>query len=171
MRLLTFLSCSFLLFSCSHSHSPALNEKQEVQKIHSILDNWHAAAATADEDTFFGTMTDSAIYLGTDKTERWLRDELKEWSAEYFERDKAWAFTASNREVYFSKDGRTAWFEELLDTWMGPCRGSGVLSYSNGDWKLEHYNLAVLIDNDDIQAVIDVTQQPNVPLDSLPDSQ
>ena len=46
----------------------------------------------------------------------WLRDELKEWSNKYFERESAWAFTPKNRLVYLSANGETAWFEELLDT-------------------------------------------------------
>jgi hypothetical protein len=145
--------------------------KEASTSIHSILDDWHMAAATADEEKFFGTMSEEAIYLGTDKTERWKRDELRQWSTRAFERDTAWAFTSYDRELYFSEDGRTAWFEELLETWMGPCRGSGVLMYRDSLWTLEHYNLAMLIDNDDVQAVLEVIQQQDEQPDSQPDSQ
>lgn len=109
----------------------------------------------ADADAFFGAMPEDGIYLGTDKSERWKRDELRKWSEGAFKRDTAWAFTASDRVVYFSEDGKTAWFEELLDTWMGPCRGSGVLTLSSDRWMLVHYNLAMLIDNDDVSAVLE----------------
>ena len=30
------------------------------------------------------------------------------------------------RHIYTSKSGDFIWFDELLDTWMGACRGSGV---------------------------------------------
>ena len=125
-----------------------------VTAISGMLDNWHKAAATADEDTFLGSMTKDGIYLGTDASERWLRDELKEWSAKYFERDSAWDFKPHSRNIYFSKDSKTAWFEEKLDTWMGECRGSGVVVQTNEGWKIKHYNLAVTISNDKIQDFI-----------------
>lgn len=128
----------------------------DQQKINSLMDAWHKAAATADEDVFFGSMAENAIYLGTDDSERWLRDDMKEWSKEYFDRDSAWDFTPSAREIYFSEDGQTAWFEEKLATWMGPCRGSGVVSMINGEWKLRHYNLAVTVPNDKIKSFIEL---------------
>ena len=63
------------------------------------MNAWHKAAATADEDTFFGSMTADAIYIGTDATERWLRDELKEWSKEYFAVSYTHLTLPTNREV------------------------------------------------------------------------
>jgi hypothetical protein len=127
--------------------------------IHQLLDDWHRAAAVADEDVFFGSMTPDAIYLGTDASERWLRDELKEWSKKYFERESAWAFTPKNRQVYLSADGETAWFEELLDTWMGVCRGSGVLQKTAEGWKIKHYNLAVTVPNEVIEGFIELVKK------------
>ena len=123
------------------------------------MDAWHQAAATGNEDVFFGSMTENAIYLGTDETERWSRTEFETWSKPYFERDTAWAFTPHSREIYFSADHRTAWFEELLDTWMGTCRGSGVLTKNDSLWKLNHYNLSLVIDNDKIQKFIEINQE------------
>lgn len=121
----------------------------DLATIHQFMDAWHHAAAVADENVFFGSMTPDGIYLGTDATEHWLRDEMKEWSKKYFERESAWAFTAHDRHVYFSPNGQMAWFDELLDTWMGPCRGSGVLlKTQDGGWKIKHYNLAVAVAND-----------------------
>lgn len=165
---LTFFSCGV---NPGDTSQKKVNTDEAGAQIHSLLDEWHQAAATADEEKFFGTMSEEAIYLGTDKTERWKRDELREWSKKAFEREKAWAFTPYNRQLYFSEDGRTAWFEELLETWMGPCRGSGVLIYRDSIWKLEHYNLAMLIDNEDVQAVLSIIQQPDEQPGSQPDSQ
>jgi hypothetical protein len=124
---------------------------QPEQEIHAFLDDWHQAAATADAEGFFGAMAEDAIYLGTDASERWLRDELREWAKEAFQGEVAWAFTPSERRLYFTSDKKTAWFEEKLDTWMGTCRGSGVVQQLDGAWKLKHYNLAVLIPNEKIE--------------------
>ncbi|HMQ48833.1 MAG TPA: nuclear transport factor 2 family protein [Saprospiraceae bacterium] len=127
--------------------------------IHQLMDAWHHAAAVADEDVFFGSMTEDGIYLGTDASERWLRDELKAWSAKYFERESAWAFTPSNRVIYFSNDGQTAWFEELLATWMGTCRGSGVLSKTDAGWKIRHYNLAIAVPNEKVDGFLELMKR------------
>ena len=126
--------------------------------IHQLLNAWHHAAAVADEDIFFGSMTPEGIYLGTDATERWLRDDMKEWSKKYFEQDSAWAFTPKNRQIYLSSNGQMAWFEELLDTWMGVCRGSGVLQKTEEGWKITHYNLAVTVPNEVINGFIELVK-------------
>ena len=125
-----------------------------VKLIHKLMDDWHHAAAVADEDIFFGSMTEDGIYLGTDDSERWVRDEMAEWSKPYFEKESAWAFTAKDREIYFADDGNTAWFEERLDTWMGPCRGSGVVRLTDDGWKIAHYNLAITVPNDKIDGFL-----------------
>lgn len=128
-------------------------QDQAKKDINSLMDNWHKAAATADEDLFFaGSMTEDGIYLGTDITERWLRDELKKWAKSAFDRDVAWAFTAKDRVIYFNEnDPNIAWLEESLDTWMGPCRGSAVVMRVDGVWKIKHYNLAVAVANEVVE--------------------
>jgi len=166
-----------VLGSCGSPKSSQLAPKKvdtEVSEksIHTLMEAWHHAAATADEETFFRLMSDDAIYLGTDKTERWEKAVFEKWAMPHFQKDSAWVFHAHDRVVYFSEDGQTAWFEELLDTWMGPCRGSGVLRHeTNRDWKIAHYNLAMLIDNDDVREVIDLITKPTEPIPLLPNSQ
>ena len=134
-----------------------IKETPNAQKdINDLLDAWHKAAATADEDLFFGSMTADGIYIGTDATERWLRDELKEWSKKYFEGDSAWDFTPLKRDVYLDADGDIAWFEESLDTWMGECRASGVLEQTKEGWKIKHYHLSVTIPNDNVDQFLPI---------------
>ncbi|MCH2045511.1 MAG: nuclear transport factor 2 family protein [Saprospiraceae bacterium] len=126
-------------------------QEQDISKqLNKLLDDWHLAAATADEFAYFGVMSPGAIYLGTDASEKWTREEFSQWAKEKkaFDGDTAWDFRAKNREIYFSKNGDIAWFDEELETWMGACRGSGVLENINGEWKLQHYNLAVTIPNE-----------------------
>ncbi len=125
-------------------------------QIDSLLDRWHEAAARADAETFFGSMTADAVYLGTDAEERWLRDELRAWSAEYFTRESAWAFRPIVRKVQLSEDLRLAWFDEKLDTWMGICIGSGVLRYTPEGWRLVHYHLAFAVPNAAMPKVLDL---------------
>ena len=114
-----------------------------------VLDAWHAAAASADEEKYFSFFTPDAVFLGTDASERWTRDEFRKWAHPYFARGKAWSFKSVARWITFAPDHTVAWFDEALDTPnMGPCRGSGVLVATTSGWKIAQYNLAVTIPND-----------------------
>ena len=116
--------------------------------IDSLVNQWHHAAAIADEVSFFGRMTPGCIYIGTDPTERWLRDELKEWSKEFFNRETAWAFKPLSRNITIGPGGQIAWFDELLDTWMGTCRSTGIMERIDGEWMIIYYHLSVALPND-----------------------
>ena len=114
-----------------------------------ILDSWHAAAAAADEEKYFSYFTPDAVYLGTDGTERWTRDEFRKWAHPYFARGKAWSFRATSRWITSAPDRSVAWFDETLETPnLGPCRGSGVLVATPAGWKIAQYNLSIPIPND-----------------------
>lgn len=145
--------------NCIEEATPVTNKEQ----INTVLDNWHKASATADEDAFFGAMTEDGIYLGTDASERWLRDELRKWAKFAFEREVAWAFTSSKRQIYFSDNQKTAWFEEMLDTQMGVCRGSGVLTKIGGEWKIRHYDLSIMVPNDLVKDFMTLVEKGWVP--------
>lgn len=129
-----------------------ISEPKEA--INQLMDNWHNAAAVADENTFFGNMTADGIYVGTDATERWTRDEMKKWAQPYFDRQSAWKFTTKNRNVTISEDGNTAWADELLDTWMGDCRSSVVLVKENEDWKIKYFHVAIAVPNDAVDGYL-----------------
>jgi hypothetical protein len=118
-----------------------------------LIDAWHLAAAKADEEVFFGSMTADGVYLGTDAGERWERDVFRDWAKTAFERETAWDFKSHSREMYFSANGQIGWWEELLDTWMGPCRGSGVAVKTPEGWRIKHYNLSFTVPNDKVDAV------------------
>lgn len=119
-----------------------------------LLDDWHLAAAKADEEGYFKHLSEDSIYLGTDATERWNKTEFRKFAHPYFAKGKAWTFAAVKRGVQFSKDGKVAWFDEELKTQgLGPARGSGVLVLEKDGWKIVQYNLAITIPNDTFPAV------------------
>ncbi len=136
------LSCLIVLLVASMACAEPRDE------ITTVLEAWHQAAAEADADVYFGTMTEDCVFLGTDATERWTRDELRVWSKTYFDRGSAWAFTAHDRVIYFAGDGHTAWFEEFLETDMGDCRASGVMSHIGDRWLIRHYDLTLTVPNE-----------------------
>ena len=43
-----------------------------------------------------------------------------------------------------------AWFDELLDTQMGICRGSGVMLLDGKEWKVQHYVLSIAVPNENV---------------------
>jgi len=135
-------------------------QTKENSDIHDLMEMWHHAAAVADEDVFFGSMTQDAIYLGTDASERWLRDDMREWSKEYFDRESAWSFTTVERNIELDPSRSVAWFDELLDTWMGPCRGSGVAVKTDDGWKISHYHLSIAVPNEHVTGYLELVGLP-----------
>tara|TARA_R110002020_G_scaffold117278_11_gene268021 strand:- start:613 stop:1110 length:498 start_codon:yes stop_codon:yes gene_type:complete len=134
----------------------AQNAKDQKQAINSQLEAWHKAAADADFDAYFGLMTSDAVFIGTDATENWQNEEFKSYSKPYFDKGKAWSFSTLERNIYLGADKDLAWFDELLDTQMGICRGSGVLVMDDGIWKLKHYVLSIAIPNDNVAEVTEL---------------
>jgi ketosteroid isomerase-like protein len=119
-----------------------------ASRIGSMIDDWHQAAAVADEQRYFGHFAPEGVFMGTDATERWTVAEFRVWAKPHFDKKKAWSFKAHDRHIAFSGDGATAWFDELLDTPnLGPCRGSGVVVRIGNDWKIAQYNLSIPIPN------------------------
>lgn len=142
----------YALILCATLHLAAQSPAEKA--IAAIIDDWHLAAAQADEARYFGHFAEGAVFLGTDGTERWTKDSFQAWAHPFFKRGKAWSFKATRRAITLGKDHRTAWFNEDLATPnMGPCRGSGVLSLEQEGWQLQQYNLSVPIPNALMNAV------------------
>ena len=127
---------------------PTLQQPAPEAAVAAALDDFHLAAAQADEARYFGHLDDAAVFLGTDASERWTKAQFQAHAHPYFAKGKAWSFRATRRAISFSADGRTAWFDEDLATPnLGPCRGSGVLARKDGAWKILQYNLAFTVPN------------------------
>jgi SnoaL-like domain len=120
------------------------------------LDAWHKAAADARFDDYMKVLSSDAIYIGTDATENWTKPQFLAFAKPYFDKGKAWSFSAIERHIYFSKDKKTAWFDELLSTQMKICRGSGVLIKEGKFWKIQHYVLSMTIPNENSNEVVKI---------------
>ncbi|MBK5192917.1 MAG: nuclear transport factor 2 family protein [Flavobacteriaceae bacterium] len=130
--------------------------KEEINK---VLEDWHAAAAQANFEEYFGLMSGDGIFIGTDATENWQNKEFREFAKPYFDKGKAWSFTTLERNIYASENGETAWFDELLDTQMGICRGSGVLEKIQNAWKIKHYVLSIAIPNENVDEITQIKKE------------
>ena len=141
---------AFLLLLSTFSFAQTKAEKD----INTALNQWHAAAAKANFSSYFDLMTSDAVFIGTDATEVWNKTEFMAYAKPHFDKGKAWSFTSLNRTIYFSKNKKTAWFDELLDTQMDLCRGSGTLVKTKNGWKIAHYVLSMTIPNEVASEVI-----------------
>jgi ketosteroid isomerase-like protein len=144
--------------TASHTNAAGGQEKE----INALIDNWHRAAADAKGDVFFESMAPNAIYIGTDASERWTKDQFITFAKPYFDKGKAWDFKPYDRDLHVTSQGDCAWFSELLTTWMGVCRGSGVVRKTSDGWKIEQYHLSVTVPNDIIRDFISLVDSYNM---------
>lgn len=146
-----------VLIGCKSRQAAQEDLKLSRFEIDFMLNSWHQAAAEANFNNYFNAMTDDAIFIGTDATENWNKQEFIKFAKPFFDKGKAWNFTALERNIYFSSDKKTAWFDELLNTQMKICRGSGVLVLDEkGNWKIKQYVLSMTIPNDHTDEVVKI---------------
>ena len=137
---------AFSLMSGIAAAQAGISDDALRQQVNAFVDQWHGDAAKADP-VYFDKMAANGIYIGTDKTEIWTRDQFKVWAQPFFDRKKAWAFTAIKRNVYFSADKNHIWFDEQLNTQMGICQASGVIHRTARGFEIEHYQLSLAVPN------------------------
>lgn len=151
-----FIIVSSLLFSCNQKDAaPSATDTTESKKqIAAMLDSFNVAAANADYTRYFGFYNENATFNGTDATENWDKAAYMAWAKPYFDKKTTWNFTAIKRNIYFGKYADMAWFEELLNTQMKICRGSGVVVKQGNQWKVQQYVLSTSIPNSILDSVI-----------------
>ena len=159
MKKITFLGIVLLLIAFSlnlRAQTKGFYENVQKKNISKVLDDLNAFAAAADYKNYFDLYAEESTFIGTDATEVWNKKEFMVWSKPFFDKGKAWNFTSLKRNITFSKDGTYAWFDEILDTQMKICRGSGVLEKIGGKWKIRQYVLSTTVPNDVIDEVVKI---------------
>ena len=123
-------------------------------QIGAMLDSFNVAATNAQFDRYFDFFAPDGVFMGTDATEYWTKEEFREWARPHFDKKQTWNFVSVERHIYLDSSGQTAWFDELLSTQMKICRGSGVVAKSGNDWKLKQYVLSMTIPNSRVDDVV-----------------
>ena len=141
-------------YACNESPTAVTGKATDEKLIAATLDSFNRAAARADFEKYFSYYTDDAIFTGTDATERWDKKAFMEWAKPIFDRGRAWDFTAIERHIYFDKTGNLAWFDELLNTQMKICRGSGVMIKRGDEWKVQQYILSAMVPNAILDTIV-----------------
>ncbi len=133
-------AASFLVGCSSHQVS--------TDRVAHAIDAYHDAASHASLEDYIGRMAPTGVFLGTDATERWTRDEFRAFCEPYFSEGRGWTYVPTQRHIQISRGGKTAWFDETLtNESYGTLRGTGVLTRKNGDWFIEQYSLTFLVPN------------------------
>jgi len=145
LTLATFATVTALL-SGPAVHAQATADAAFVRTVNAFVDGWHDDAAHT-RPAYFDKIAPNGVYIGTDKSEIWTRDQFKAWARPFWERGKAWSFTAQKRNVYHSPDRTYVWFDEQLTTQMGTCQASGVLRNTGSGFLVEHYQLSLAVPN------------------------
>ena len=116
------------------------------EDLDALLNGLHLDAHNGNFESYFDRYSSNAVFLGTDKTERWTKEEFKAYAKPAFSDGHGWTYAVIERN--WEGDGNTRWFDEiLLNEKLGHCRGTGVVELINGEWKISHYALTMLVPN------------------------
>jgi len=138
----TLFSLVLPLIICCQNTSPD-------QAVAGVLNNLHLYAAEARGPEYFDLFADDAIFFGTDIGERWEKNAFQEYGLARFETGQGWTYHMTERNIYFSDDDQTCWFDELIrNDKYGQLRGTGVLKLVDQEWKIMQYNLVLPMPND-----------------------
>jgi len=108
--------------SCNCINKTERENSKAESELQALIDKWHPDAANSNLEAYIGAMADSAVFIGTDATERWTAPEFYTFCKPHFDSVTTWEFHPVKRFVFISEDGSTAWFDELLDrSWI--CAG------------------------------------------------
>jgi hypothetical protein len=141
--------CVFSVFPFSSASASSKNPKDPAASVALVLDEWHLSAARHAEEPYFNAMTSDFVFLGTDPAERWTKEEFRAYAHPIFAAGKGWEMKSVKRKIFLSRDGKTAWFDEDVESkGLGSVRGSGVLVKEKAGWKMAQYNLSLPVPND-----------------------
>jgi ketosteroid isomerase-like protein len=154
--LMTTAACGLCGCTQTQTRNTALDEMEAVM-VNGVLTSWHLAADQGLYEFYFDQMTDDAIFLGTDATERWTKEEFMGYAREPFSDGNGWTYTQDEWHIAFDEDRNTAWGDEILrNEKYGILRGTSVLRKVNDRWKIAHYSLTFLVPNEKAGDVVEI---------------
>ena len=90
------------------------SSNDEVQRTPTdlLLDGLHQDAHEGNFQDYFARYAKNAVFLGTDKTERWTIEEFKAYAKPAFDDGHGWTYSVIERN--WEGDGNIRWFDEIL---------------------------------------------------------
>ena len=137
--------CSMSLFVQAIA-TPVVDEKSKIEQ---RLNDFHQAAAEANFEQYFGLLTEDAVFIGTDASERWSKESFAHFVKPYFSKGRGWLYKPTERHITVLANETVAYFDEaLINESYGQTRGTGVLVKTVQGWKIAQYNLSIPMPND-----------------------
>ena len=138
LRLINLTSLIFIL---------NINADDQLNAVDTLLDGLHEDAHKGNFQTYFARYSSNAVFLGTDKTERWTIEEFKAYAKLAFSDGHGWTYLVIERN--WEGGGHVRWFDEILfNEKLGHCRGTGIVKLIDNEWKIAHYSLTMLVPNE-----------------------
>ncbi len=85
------------------------------EEVNIILDSFHQAAADANFEHYFSLFSVDGIYMGTDASERWTKEQFKAFVKPYFSKGKGWLYKVKERHISTTSTPEVVFFDELLE--------------------------------------------------------
>ena len=146
-----YILVAVMIFQFAHAQDSE-RIKSYIIEIGQVLDAYHAAAAEGDWSTYFDLMSEDGVFLGTDASERWIKNEFRAYAGTR----TGWVYRTVSRNINLTPDGMSAWFDEMLDSLSyGTSRGTGVLIRTNEGWKISQYHMTFPIPSELARHVTD----------------
>ena len=150
IRKITKLIACLLLSGCLYVFSSTediVGSDDSSILIDALINGLHRDAHEGNFQTYFARFSADAVFLGTDKNERWTIEEFKAYAKPAFADGHGWTYTLVERN--WGGVGDIRWFDEILfNEKLGHCRGTGIVHLINGEWKIAHYALTMLVPNE-----------------------
>lgn len=129
---------------------------EEKKQVNKVIESLHIFASGGRWNDYFALFHKDAVFLGTDDTERWQKEEFEK----YARKTDGWNFKKVERNISLDAGATFAWFDEKLNgDQLGRCRGTGVLIKYEGQWKIIQYNLTISIPNEIAISVVKMIKQ------------
>lgn len=147
---ITMITACFFLSSNLYTHASTedfdISDDKHIL-LDALLDGLHRDAHEGNFKPYFDRFSADAVFLGTDKNERWTIEEFKAYAKPAFADGHGWTYALVERN--WEGVGDIRWFDEILfNEKLGHCRGTGVVHLINGEWKIVHYALTMLVPNE-----------------------
>ena len=120
-----------------------------------LLRTFHQAAAKGNLKVYLRCLSADAMFIGTDPTEHWSRQQFEIICERIFREKGGWIYEPFDRKISFADDLSTAWFtERLRHAGYGELLGYGVATKVDGRWKIRLYSMSLPIPNNIFDGVV-----------------
>ena len=76
-----------MVLAAAPAHAQLPDAAEFTRQVNAFVDGWHDDAAHT-RPSYFDKIAPQGVYIGTDKSEIWTRDQFKAWARPFWERGR-----------------------------------------------------------------------------------